>query len=110
MFELVNPTTFKYYLPFTIIYATLFAISFIAKAVIAKQKDKRTRKLFRKSFSTFLSSCFWVSLFGFLFLAARHYRVAFLSMEFLHVLNGIILAIFLGFGIKKYMKLDKKMK
>lgn len=110
MFELANPTFFKYYLHFSIIYGALIAFNFIAKAVILKQKDKNTRKLLKKSFFTFLSSCFWIGIFGFIYLGARHYRVALLSMEFLHILNAIILLIFLGFGIKKYTYLKKKMK
>lgn len=107
MFAFLNPTTFKYYAPFLVFYVLLIVFKFAFQYWVKKQ-SKSERRLYRKSFGYFVESCFWVGLLGLVYLWARKYSIYFLSMEFLHVLNLIILLLFLGFGLKTYKKLKDK--
>lgn len=105
MFAFLNPTTFKYFVPFLVFYILLIVVKFVFNFWVKKQ-DKNQRRLYRKSFGYFVESCFWVGLLGLIYLAARRYSVYFLSMEFLHVVNVAILILFFGFAMKKYKKLS----
>ena len=106
MFALANPVTFKYFTPFLVFYVLLIVFSFLFKLVVPRL-EKQTKKMLNKSFSYFAGSCFWVGVFGLIYLGARKYNVYFLSMEFLHIVNGLILVVFFGFGLKKYIELKK---
>lgn len=106
MFALLNPTTFRYNLLFLVLYVVLIIFPFVFRFVL-KKKTKDVRRLYRKSFGYFAESCMWVGIFGLVCLAARKYSVYFFSMEFLHIINFLILALFFGYGLKKYMKLKK---
>lgn len=107
MFALLNPTTFKYFIPFLILYVLLIVGRFVFFYWVKKQ-PKDSRRLYRKSFGYLAEACMWIGLLGLVYLGARRYSVYFLSMEFLHVLNGIILIIFLVCGLDKYKKLSSK--
>jgi hypothetical protein len=106
MFALLNPTTFKYYLPFLVFYIILVVFPFVFRFIL-KNTSKDVRRLYKKSFGYFAESCIWVGLLGLVYLGARRYSVYFFSMEFLHIINLAILALFFGFGLKKYLKLKK---
>jgi hypothetical protein len=106
MFAFANPVTFKYFSLFLVLYLFLIGLSFAFK-VLVKRLSKDKRRVCRKSFGTFFESCFWIGLLGLVYLGARRYNVYFLSMEFLHVFNLILLASFAGFGMKKYFKITK---
>ncbi len=106
MFAFANPTTFKYFAPFLAFYILLVVLSLVFKiAVRYLAKDKR--RVMRKSLGTLAEASFWIGLLGLVYLGARRYNVAFLSMEFLHVLNLIILVIFVWHASKKYLSIKK---
>lgn len=107
MFEFANPVTFKYFVPFLVFYILLLVFYFGSK-VYVKRQEKDKRRILRKSFGYFFESCFWVGLLGLIYLGARRYNVYFLSMEFLHVLNGLLLVTFLWAGMKKYRSIMDK--
>jgi hypothetical protein len=95
MLDISNPTTFKYYLHFIILYGLIFLVA-LALSFYKTRIDKRDK--IRKRIVQGLKSAFYqASIYGFIFLGARYIRVAFLSMELLHILNLFILSIITGY-------------
>lgn len=106
MFAFANPVTFKYFSLFFVLYFLLIVVAFGFK-ILVKRLTKDKRRIVRKSFGTFFESCLWIGLLGMLYLAARKYNVYFLSMEFLHVFNFVLLSGFALIGIRKYRKINR---
>ena len=102
MFETVNPTTFKFYYLFISIYSISFAYFIIAEILIKKLSKKH--KLYKKFLRHTLGWALFYSLTGAVLLFARYAYIYFLSMEFLHILNAIILVIGLISPAKKLYK------
>lgn len=95
MFHLSNPITFKYYPHFIAIYGVILVLA-VALSIYKSKSNKKDK--IKKRILQGLTSAYWqAGIYGFIFLGARYIRIALISMEFLHILNLLILTSITGY-------------
>lgn len=89
LFQTVNPTTFKLYPLFLGIYVAALILSI--GLIIYRKKTKKNLKELKKTLRHLTDSLFFFGATGLILLFSRYANVYVLSMEFLHILNAMIL-------------------
>ncbi len=104
LFQTVNPTTFKFYPLFLGIYIGAFILSI--GLIVYRKKTKKNLKELKKTLRYLTDCLFFFSSAGLFLLFSRYANIYVLSMEFLHILNSIVLALLVTPRLVKFKKVN----